>query len=331
MKHLTLEQRYEIYGYLRAGFNKTQIASAIGVHKSTVTRELRRNSYLGTRNYFPRHAHEQAAQRRRVSGSRFRRSVPERVYRTARELLCSQQLSPEQIVGHCRRNGIRMCSHETLYKWIWKDKRRGGDLYRHLRHSGRRYRKRGSANNSRASIRDAVDISLRPAEVDGRGRFGDFEADTIVGKTQRQHILTVVERKTRRVWLRRLAEPSAGEAAKRMTEALRPLSRRRLVKTITSDNGNQFAQHRKIAKDLKAKFFFARPYHPWERGTNENTNGLVRQYIPKSSDFDDYSDEDLRTIEDKLNNRPRKILNFATPNEVLKLLTKIDPEVAFRD
>lgn len=310
--------------------NKAQIASMIGVHKSTVTRELQRNSYLDTRNYYPKHAHERAARRRRAAASRFRRRVPSTVYETARELLVGMQLSPEQIVGHCRRNGIRMCSHETLYKWIWRDKRRGGDLYRHLRHHGRKYAKRGAVNNSRAFIKDAVDISERPAEVEARGRFGDFEVDTIVGKNHQQHILTIVERKVRKVWLRRLREPSARETVKMMVDALSPLVPGRLVKTITSDNGSQFSHHKKISKELRADFYFARPYHSWERGTNENTNGLVRQYIPKSADFNCYSDEDLRKIEDKLNNRPRKILNFATPNEVFDLLTKIEPKVAFR-
>lgn len=310
--------------------NKAQIAAMIGVHKSTVTRELRRNSYLDTRDYYPKYAHEKAARRRRAASSRFSRSVPRTVYETARGLLVGMQLSPEQIVGRCRRDGIRMCSHETLYKWIWMDKRCGGDLYRHLRHRGRKYAKRGAVNNSRAFIRDAVDISERPAEVEARRRFGDFEVDTIVGKDQRQHILTIVERSVRKVWLRRLREPSAGETVRMMVDALSTLVPRRLVKTITSDNGRQFAHHKKISKKLKADFYFARPYHSWERGTNENTNGLVRQYIPKAADFDRYSDDDLRRIEDKLNNRPRKILKFATPNEVFYLLTKIEPKVAFR-
>jgi IS30 family transposase len=199
-----------------------------------------------------------------------------------------------------------------------------------LRHQGRKYTKRGSVNNSRSLIPNAVDISERPAIVDGRSRFGDFEVDTIVGATHRQHILTVVERKAGLLFMARLKQPTAQEAADKLISILSPIAREGYVKTITADNGRQFAQHERIAACLGAKFYFAKPYHSWERGTNENTNGLIRQYIPKRRDFDDYSDEDLTCIQTKINNRPRKRLGYSTPIELFKTLTQIDEKVAFR-
>ena len=329
MKHLSEEQRYEISALVRAHHTKTEIAAFVGVHKSTITRELKRNSYLGTSIYSASFAQRKAEQRRRVRSSNFKRSTPESVFETARELIVCEQYSPEQVVGHCRRHGIRMCSHETLYKWIWKDKRCGGDVYLYLRHRGRKYQKRGASNNSRRHIPNAIDISERPAIVEQRTRFGDFEIDTIVGASHHQHILTVVERKAGLLFMARLRKPTAQEAADRLIEILSPLAKQGYVKTITADNGLQFAQHERVSSVLGAKMYFARPYHSWERGTNENTNGLIRQYLPKKTNFDNYSDQDLKEIQMRLNSRPRKRLGYSTPNEIFKTLTKIDDSVAF--
>ena len=328
MKHLTQEQRYEIYGYLSAGFTKTQIAGMLGVHKSTITREIQRNGHGWTKQYYPIEAQRRAERRwgQRKWLRKHDKSMKQRVEYYLREL----QYSPEQIVGYCRRKGLPIVSHETIYQWIWRDKRYGGDLYTFLRHRGRKYRKRGATNNSRRHIPDAIDISLRPDIVDERCRFGDFEVDTIVGKNGSQHILTIVERKTGLLMMRKLKKPNAIVTEEMMVNALKFLGNKKLVKTITADNGLQFARHVNIAKRLNADFFFARPYHSWERGTNENTNGLIRQYIPKSSDFDLLQEEEIRRIEEKINKRPRKKLNFASPYEAFKSLTKIDPKVAFR-
>jgi IS30 family transposase len=222
-----------------------------------------------------------------------------------------------------------MCSHETLYKWIWKDKRCGGDVYLYLRHRGRKYRKRGAVNNSRRHIPNAIDISERPVIVDQRSRFGDFEVDTIVGASPFQHILTVVERKVGLLFMAKLRKPTAREAADKLIEILSPLAKQGYVKTITADNGLQFAQHERVSSVLGATMYFARPYHSWERGTNENTNGLIRQYLPKKTNFDNYSDQDLKEIQMRLNSRPRKRLGYSTPIEIFKTLTQIDDSVAF--
>lgn len=329
MKHLSARQRYEISALLRAHHTRTEIAVIIGVHKSTITRELKRNSYMGTRNYYAEYAQRKAEQRRRMCASNYKKTIPRTVYETARKYIVEDLYSPEQVVGYCRLHGIRMCSHESLYKWIWMDKRRGGTLYKSLRRQGRKYAKRGALNNSRSLIPNAVDISERPAIVEERSRFGDFEVDTIVGSTHKQHILTVVERKVGLLFMARLKRPTSQEAADKLISILSPLAKEGYVKTITADNGAQFAQHERVSSKLGAAMYFARPYHSWERGTNENTNGLIRQYIPKKSNFDDYSDDDLARIQAKLNSRPRKRLGYSTPYEQYKLLTQIDESVAF--
>ena len=330
MKHLSEGQRYEISALLRAHHTKSEIAQIIGVHKSTVTRELKRNGYLGTKIYHPEYAQRKADQRRRMRAQNYKKTIPRSVFETARMFIVEDQYSPEQVVGYCRLHGIRMCSHESLYKWIWRDKRRGGTLYLSLRRQGRKYAKRGAVNNSRSLIPNAIDISERPAIVEERSRFGDFEVDTIVGSTHKQHILTVVERKVGLLFMARLKRPTAHEAADKLISILSPLARKGYVKTITADNGMQFAQHERVSSTLGVSMYFARPYHSWERGTNENTNGLIRQYIPKKSNFDDYSDDDLVNIQSKLNSRPRKRLGYSTPIETFKSLTKIDESVAFR-
>ncbi|MCR4859800.1 MAG: IS30 family transposase [Bacteroidales bacterium] len=330
MKHLSEGQRYEISALVRAHHTKTEIAAIVGVHKSTITRELKRNGYLGTSTYYPSYAQRKAEQRRWIRANSFKRSTPRSVFETARRLIIDEQYSPEQVVGYCRLHGIRMCSHETLYKWIWKDKRCGGNVYLFLRHRGRKYRKRWAINNSRRHIPNAIDISERPIIVDERSRFGDFEIDTIVGASSRQHILTIVERKVGLLFMARLLKPTAHETADKLIEILTPLAKQGYVKTITADNGLQFAQHERVTSVLGAHMYFARPYHSWERGTNENTNGLIRQYLPKKTNFDNISDQDLEKIQMRLNSRPRKRLGYSTPNEIFKSLTQIDDPVAFR-
>ena len=235
-------------------------------------------------------------------------------------------MSPEQIVGYCKKHGIKMVSHETLYQWIWEDKKAGGSLHTHLRHRGRRHHKRCLSRKRRGIIPNRVDISERPKIVDRRARFGDFEIDTIVGANHRQHILTINERVTGRLWMRRLAVPTAAVAASMAINILQPMADAGLTKTITADNGLQFARHETVTEELGIKFYFAKPYHSWERGSNENLNGLIRQYIPKGTDFDTLTREDILTIQEKINNRPRKRLAFSSPNDIFVKLTRLDPK-----
>jgi IS30 family transposase len=318
MKHLTEEQRYDISAYLKAGFTKSQIAVKLHVHKSTITREIQRNGYSRFRVYKPRIAQHRAEYRwlHRKLPRRFKDDVRQ----TARELL-ERDFSPEQIVGYCRRLGIEMVSHETLYKWIWEDKRHHGELYKHLRHRGRRHSKRSLSRKRRGVIPNRVDISERPAIVDERIRYGDMEIDTIVGSSHGQHILTVVDRAAGTGFLRKLGRATAEETADQLIDILRDLARMGLVKTITADNGLNFAAHERVAKVLGIKFYFARPYHSWERGTNENFNGLVRQYIPKGTNFDEVTEEFLNEVERALNDRPRERYDYSSPRERFAMMT----------
>ena len=208
--------------------------------------------------------------------------------------------SPEQIVGVCRKQGIKMVSHETIYQYIWWDKAHGGELYKHLRHRGRRHKKRGALRKRRGTIPNRIDISERPK---------------------------IVDRKTGKVWLRKLQNPTAAEAADKIISILECLKQYDLVKTITADNGLQFAEHERVSRATDVGFFFARPYHSWERGANENTNGLIRQYIPKGSDFTNITQEFLEEVERKLNERPRKRHGFLSPNQVFSKSTGLDARV----
>ena len=217
-----------------------------------------------------------------------------------------------------------MVSHETLYQWIWYDKAHGGTLHKHLRHKGRRFQKRGAKRKRRGVIKNRVGIEERPKVVDHRKRFGDFETDTIVGAKHSQHILTLNERVTGKYWLRKLKTPDSNAATKAIVDILEELASKGLAKTITSDNGMQFAGHETVAEELGINYYFARPYHSWERSSNENTNGLARQYIPKGTDFDTITDEFLEHVEKMLNSRPRRRLGFRTPDEVFKKMTGLE-------
>jgi IS30 family transposase len=220
---------------------------------------------------------------------------------------------PEQISMRLKLENFPTVSHETIYKYVYQNKKEGGVLYTHLVRQ-HKYRKR-SHKYCRRGFRDPRrPISERPEIVETRSRIGDWEADTIIGRRQRQAIVSVVERRARFCVLQKVPVRSAEMVADAACQQLLPL--KEMVLTITSDNGSEFAGHKKIALSLGADFFFADPYSSWQRGTNENTNGLVRQYFPKKTDFSLLSDEDIQRVADRLNNRPRKTLGFKTPFEV---------------
>lgn len=326
MKHLTRGQRYEIQMYSLLGMNKSEIARILHVHKSTITREFQRNSDVKSKGTYYFASRAEKKQRKRYASRRRPIKFTDVMKEKARYYLEELQMSPEQIVGYCKKHGIDMVSHETLYQWIWADKKSGGTLHTHLRHRGRRHHKRGLSRKRRGIIPNRVDISERPKIVDRRSRFGDFEIDTIVGANHRQHILTINERVTGRLWMRRLSAPTAAVAASMAINILQPMADAGLTKTITADNGLQFARHETVTEALGIKFYFAKPYHSWERGSNENLNGLIRQYIPKGTDFDTLTREDILAIQEKINNRPRKRLAFSSPNDIFVKLTRLDPK-----
>ncbi len=226
-------------------------------------------------------------------------------------MLLSQEWSPEQISGRLVLEGQATVSHERIYQYIYQDKQQGGVLYRHLR-SQKKRRKRYGRYDRRGHLPARRSMAERPKIVAEKRRLGDWEADTIIGRNHQQAIVSLVERKSKLTRLARVTHNTAELVAQAMTVQLAPLQ----VKTITSDHGREFAKHQSIAQQLKADFYFAHPYSSWERGLNENTNGLVRQYFPKKHDFVTITDTEINRVMERLNNRPRKTLGYKTPNEV---------------
>ena len=304
---LTREQRYQIYALMKAGHNQTQIATNVDCHKSTISRELRRNR--GQKGYRPYQADELAYDRQCAA---YRSRIAWQTWEQVERLL-RQDWSPEQITGRLKLEQQPTVSHECIYLYVYAEKRRGGTLHQHLR-SQKKQRKRYSGYIRRGQIPNRTSIDKRPKIVASKGRFGDWEADTIVGARHKGGILSVVERKSKLTRLRKLATKGAAEMKDNAIGLLAPLAAK--VHTITVDNGKEFCEHELIAAGLQARLYFAHPYSSWERGLNENTNGLVRQYFPKKYEFARITDQDLQQVEDLLNNLPRKTLGYRTPNEV---------------
>lgn len=315
-KQLDYLTRCKIYGLWRAGHNQTQIAKEVGVHKSTISRELRKNltfvrTKLGSWQYKPDYAQNYAEQRHKNKPKQIK--FTKEVEAFVREKLL-EDWSPEQISGYAKRHGLFSVSHERICQFVLVDKRNGGKLYKHLRHQHKKYRKRYGSPRREGAIKNRRFIDDRPAEVNGKQRIGDWEIDTIIGKNHKQAVVSIVERVSKKTILKKVKAKTAELVSVSTIESLKSIASR--VFTITGDNGSEFAYHEKIASELQADFYFAHPYSSWERGLNENTNGLVRQYLKKGSDFGAIGDDELSFIMDRLNNRPRKSLGYATPNEV---------------
>ncbi|SDQ74844.1 IS30 family transposase [Pseudovibrio sp. Tun.PSC04-5.I4] len=304
---LTEGQRNQVYALKKAGLTQRTIADQIGVDKSTICRELQRNK--GLRGYRPKQAHRLACLRQSQIP---RTRILDRMW-TGIEKMIREDWSPEQISGHLKDNDEPSVSPEWIYQRIYADKRRGGDLHSRLRCQKKRRKRYGSIER-RGQIKNRVSIEKRPEIVDLRSRIGDWEADTVIGKQGHSVLVTLVERKTRFS----VAIKAANKTARAVTDVicanLKPYQDR--VLTLTYDNGREFAYHEEIARELTAEGFFAHPYHSWERGLNENTNGLIRQYIPKGKDIDDLNDAEVAQIMEKINSRPRKCLGFKTPNQL---------------
>jgi IS30 family transposase len=302
---LTCHQRYHIYTFLKAGFCQTEIAEAIGVNKSTISRELRRNR--GRKGYRPKQAQRFAHERQNKTQARIKAEDWRLI-----ESLISLDWSPEQISDYCKGNQIMHISHEWVYQYIYQDKRGGGSLWKHLRCRKKR-RKRYGSYEKRGQIPNRIWIDYRPQAVEDRSRLGDWEADTIIGKGKQGAIVTLVDRKSRFLRMGLVARRTKEAVAEKIISLLADLP----VHTITCDNGKEFTDHERVAKTLRTKVYFAHPYASWERGTNENTNGLIRQYIPKDTKFNDLTCVDIEFVESRLNTRPRKCLSFATPVVIL--------------
>ena len=306
---LTSGERYALSTLRRQGFTQGAMARALGRHPSTISRELRRNSRRGG-GYRPGTADDFARWRRSRSrrNGQFASAEWELV-----EACLQEQWSPEQIAGRFRRDGLLSISHETIYRYVWQDRRRGGTLHRHLRQSPKQRRKRYGSYDSRGRLAGKRPISERPAGAENRSRVGHFEGDTVIGSSDKHCVLTLVDRKTGYTMIGKL-EARTVEATNRRAIALLKNAGRQ-VRTVTVDNGTEFHGYRKIEAATDARFYFATPYHSWERGTSENTNGLIRQYLPKRTSMADVNQRDCTRIARKLNRRPRKRLGFRTPEE----------------
>lgn len=316
-RRITYEDRCHIYALRMAGNTQAEIGKALGVSQGTVSRELARNT--GQRGYRVQQAHRTAPARQQQVRHQPRK-LTIRVRRALARKLRAERWSPEQMSFWLRATHGVSLSHEWIYHMIWANKRAGGELWRFLRRRGKRYTRRGAHTAGRGVIPHRTDIADRPAIVAAKSRLGDWEGDTIVGAHHRGALLTHVERKSLFTTISKLPRPTAHATHRATVRRLNPL--RDHVHTITYDNGKEFAGHRHTAHRLHAQIFFATPYHAWERGVNENTNGLIRDFFPKGTDFTTIHPATVAKVERLLNQRPRKSLGFQTPNEVFHALAK---------
>ena len=291
------------------GYQQKDIAEYLGRDPSTISRELKRNA--GLRGYRPKQAHQLAIDRRTRATKHCKLTAQVKHWI---ESLLKLDLSPEQISGYLKQTKGMSLSHETIYRYIYADQSEGGHLYLRLRLIPKGYRKRYGSYQQRGQLVDRVSIDDRPAIVEARRRIGDWEGDTIIGKGRKSALLTLVERKSLYTVMVKLSSRNAMELADKLTAAMKTLKRK--ITTITFDNGKEFAEHKTISKKLNADVYFAHPYSSWERGTNENTNGLIRQYFPKGTDFNTVTEQDIKLVMDRLNTRPRKTRNYKAPIEL---------------
>ncbi len=307
--HLTIEERHYIEVQSKNGTSANIISMHLGRSQTTISRELKRNK--GLRGYRYKQA-DKIAQKRHTNKPK-NTKLTDTIKAMIRSYL-EDDWSPEQIAGRLKFDGIISLHHETIYKYILADKQSGGTLYTYLRHQGKKYRKRYGCSNNRTGIPDRIDISERPEVANNRERLGDWEADTIIEHGHQGAIVTLDERVTKL----RLAAPLEGKKAEPVSNAivelLNPL--KDYVETMTFDNGKEFAKHSFIASNLACRTYFAAPYHSWERGQNENANGLLRQYFPKGISLKNIEFIAVLKAVHKLNTRPRKCLGYRTPIEV---------------
>ena len=308
-KQLTLELRYLIFAYRNENYTITKIAELIGVNKSTVSRELKRNS---ENNYYSAEQAQIKASTRDKFKNRYKKLTNKLKLKIGKML--RDGYSPDQLVGRLKKKNIADISYETVYRYIYTNQRSGGRLYKSLRHQNKKYGNRCSQYKTRGQIKNRVNISKRPKIVDKKTRFGDFEVDTIIGKDHKGAIVTLVDRKSKYTLMKIVESKHADVVTKAIIELLYPI--KHLVHTITADNGKEFSYHEEVAKSLDIDFYFCDPYSSWQRGLNEHTNGLIREYIPKKSKFNRVNRTQIITIQNKLNNRPRKVLKYSTPNEI---------------
>ena len=308
-EQLTIEKRYQIYAYSKANWSQKDMAAELKVHRTTIYREMKRNK--GLRGYRPQQA-TLMAQERKKNARKMIKMTPYLKFMVAQKIC--DDWSPEQISGYFKRHKTLSMSHQVIYTFVAEDRLRGGVLYKHLRRANKKRKKQYGSTDARGQIKNRTMIDERPSVVDAKLRIGDWEADTVIGKNQKGVFVTMVERKSKFIVACPVPNKSEAEVTNAMINSLNRYKNK--VHTITVDNGKEFAGHEKIAKRLGARMYFAHPYSSWERGLNENSNGLLRQYFPKKTDLRNVSTAGMDPVLEKINNRPRKTLGYATPKEV---------------
>ena len=314
--HLTLIEREKIMFFRAQGKNLSVIAKELGRSKATISRELRRNG--SDTLYIPAMAHKQYRTRRKKCRPHKKLDTPD-LLALVKDKFIKHQWSPEEIAGRLRlEKHCASISYATIYRGIYagmfdeaKRSRGARGAARNLRHKGKTRHKKGHEER-RGKIRISNELSARPRAANHRRRLGDWEGDTVAGKTGRACLVTRVDRKSRFATGGKADKKNACEVNRVMIRALQGLP----VKTITPDRGKEFARHAEVTSVLQAPFYFPEPHQPWQRGTNENTNGLLREYFPKGQDLTDISEDHIQEVFDELNKRPRKCLGYRTPYEV---------------
>lgn len=305
--NLTYEQRYEIQVLIKLQYNFVEIAKSVGVHNSTIYRELGKNS--SSNGYKAKAAHKMAKDRAKKAGQAGKKD-PE-ILKVAEKHI-KEGWSPEQISGRLKSENSYSISHQTIYKHVHEDTKNGGSLHKYMRCQKKKRRPYGTGKkDKRGQIKNRVGIENRDEIVELKTRKGDWEGDLIIGKNHQQALVTLVDRKTKKTLIGKVLSKEADEVRRVVCELLEG----KTVHTVTFDNGKEFSGHEKMAEKLNCKVYFADPYSSWQRGLNENTNGLIRQYFPKGSCFKGITAEDVQNVENALNNRPRKTLGYLTPNE----------------
>ncbi len=311
--HLGKEERFYIWQALREGKTQKQVAEALGRHPSTICREIRRNKYRQCHMYTYHWALQIVRYRKQRANRHKARKLTDEFASLITQLL-HQYLSPEQVSGYLDKHHDIRLSHETIYRFIYRDPTRKAKLKPFLRQGGKHRRRRYGSGARASSIPNRVSITERPKEVEQKSRLGDWECDTVIGQDRKSVLVTVVDRASLYTVCSRVLSRSATVVCAAIIRLLRPFKDR--VKTLTFDNGTEFVRHEAIAHGLEATTYFAHPYASWERGINENTNGLLRQFFPKRTDFRTVSWQQVKKAVGHLNNRPRKTRGYQTPNQL---------------
>ena len=307
MKHLTHEERYEIKALNSSGFSARKIGKQLNRHHSTISRQLKIGR-INSGKYSPIRAKNHSLFAKKLSGIT-RRKLTGKLWHAVRNMLI-HRWSPEQIAGRIELELAVSISHTAIYSRIWSDKE--PRVLQCLRHKGKKYKRRGVPK--RRLIPNRTDISQRPDIIEEKSRIGDWEADTIIGKNHQGAIVSIVDRKSKFTLLKQVDSKQSQLVSGAMNKLLLP--HKNAVKTITYDNGCEFVKHEDVNAKIGCESYFCTPYHSWERGLNEHTNGLVRQFFPKKTNLKLVTNMEVKAVQNLLNNRPRKVLQYKTPNEV---------------